>query len=255
MDDLALALRLADAADEVTMAAHTGEPIAHVDKEDGSPVTETDRAVETLLRDLVAEHRPADAFVGEETGGAATSGRRWIVDPVDGTRSFAAGGRAWATQIALVDDDHVLVGVTSAPAASARWWGSASGARVRTRRGERALRVAPTPDTIRWTCSSPIDVLGGEARAMADRLASIGTFVDVATHGALLVAEGGLDVCLTVDGWPWDYAAFAGIVTHAGGEFAYLDGTRHLSGSRPALFTAGREIGSAIAATRPTVVS
>ena len=254
-DDLALALRLADAADQVTMAAFTGEPIAFVAKDDGSPVTETDRAVELLLRDLLAEHRPDDAFVGEETGGSATVGRRWIVDPVDGTRSFAAGGRGWATQLALVDDDRVVVGVTSAPAASARWWGSTTGARMRTRRGERELRVSSATDGLRWSCPAPIELLDGDARHVAERLASLGTLVDAPTHGALLVAEGSVEVCLTVDGWPWDYAAFAGIVTHAGGRFAYLDGSTHLAGSRPALFTSGPEIDRIIGTSRPTVLS
>ena len=254
-DDLALALRLADAADEITMAAFTGEPIAFVDKADGSPVTETDRAVEVLLRDVLAELRPDDAFVGEETGGSASTGRRWIVDPVDGTRSFAAGGRGWATQLALVDDDRVLVGVTSAPAAAARWWGSDDGARRRTRRGERDLRVAPASDGLRWTCHLPTEALRDEARAVAERLAAVGTFVDAPTHGALLVADGSLDVCLTIDGWPWDYAAFAGIVTHAGGRFGYVDGTTRLAGGpRPALFTSGAEIDALVTGARRTVL-
>src|SRR5687767_7905843 len=100
----------------MTTAAFTGGELAFVSKDDGTPVTETDRLVEQRLRDLLADRRGADGFLGEETGMAGVGSRRWIVDPIDGTRSFIAGGVAWATQIALEVDHRVVLGVTSAPA-------------------------------------------------------------------------------------------------------------------------------------------
>jgi len=103
-----------DCADAMTLASFTGEPTAFVDKHDGTPVTQTDIAVEQALRNLVAQARPDDAFLGEETGLSNDGSRLWIVDPIDGTRSFAAGGRQWGTLIALSDHGRLTVGVASA---------------------------------------------------------------------------------------------------------------------------------------------
>ena len=100
-DDLALALLMADTADALTLAVFTGEAVAFTPKPDGSPVTETDLAVEVALLDLVSRTRPEDGFLGEETGLSNQAPRLWIVDPIDGTQSFVAGGRAWGTLIAL----------------------------------------------------------------------------------------------------------------------------------------------------------
>jgi histidinol-phosphatase len=262
-DDLAVALALADRADELTMAAFTGAPLAHVAKADGSPVTETDRLVEDVLRELLHERRPDDAVVGEEQGrtGPAGAVRRWILDPVDGTASFIAGGRGWATQIALEGPNGVLVGVTSAPAASARWWGVVGG-EARSRRGRRApeerpLRVTPIADlaSARWVAHVEATEEGGAAgRARAARLgAAAGEEVAPTSHGALMVAAGEVDVCLVSDGAAWDHAAFAAIVVAAGGRFSTLDGGTVLGeGYYPALYSNGSVHDAALAAVTAT---
>ena len=85
-------------------------------------MTEADRAVEHLLRARIAEERRRDAFFGEETGEHGDAHRRrWIVDPIDGTRNYARGVPVWATLIALEEDGVVTVGVVSAPALGRRW--------------------------------------------------------------------------------------------------------------------------------------
>lgn len=245
-NDLDLALAMADAADALTMAAFTGRGLAFTTKADGSPVSDTDLAVESALRDLLRLQRPTDGFLGEETGASGAAGERcWIVDPVDGTQSFVTGGRNWGTQIALRVGAALVVGVTSAPAAGARWWAGAGRGAFR-RFGPDAsaapLRVSTGSSlhTARWVCHPAPADLTGDRRTLADRLvAAAGDGPRSTSHGALMVANGSAEVCLTLEGAPWDYAAFASIVTAAGGRFSYLDGSTDLDGVRPALFSNG----------------
>ncbi|MHB1534660.1 MAG: inositol monophosphatase family protein, partial [Acidimicrobiales bacterium] len=131
--DLALALALADRADQLTMAAFRRADLAVETKPDLTPVTEADRGVERILRDLLADRRPGDAVVGEEYGasGHAGASRRWIMDPIDGTKNFVRGIPVWATLLALEEDGRMAVGVASAPALGRRWWaGRGLGARA-----------------------------------------------------------------------------------------------------------------------------
>jgi histidinol-phosphatase len=254
--DLALALELADAADALTMAAFTGAALAFSTKVDGSPVSETDRTVEVALRELVRRHHPTDGFIGEETPATGSDADRcWIVDPIDGTQSFVRGGRSWATQIALRVSGELRVGVTSAPAARARWWGAVgSGASRRTGGRARVELLATSPvaelSEGRWVCHPQVDDLIGVPRDRAGRLAAMaGALADATSHGALMVAEGAIEVCLALDGAPWDHAAFAAIVTAAGGRFSYLDGsTRLRDGMNAALYSNGLVHDAALAA-------
>jgi histidinol-phosphatase len=119
--DLELALGLADAADALSMHRfRTG--LAFETKGDLTPVTEADHAVEDELRALLAEACPGDAILGEEQGTTGSGARRWILDPIDGTRNYARGIPVWATLVALEEDGEVRVGVVSAPALGRRWW-------------------------------------------------------------------------------------------------------------------------------------
>ena len=239
MDDLELAHSLADRADELTMPAFAGER-AFMAKAYGTPVTETDRLVERELRALLAAARPDDGFVGEETGAApGTSGRTWILDPIDGTGSFVAGEPGWATQLALRDDatGAFVVGLTSAPAAGARWWGtSGGGAHLRIGEGEPSrLHVSDAADlaAARWVSHPVLD----------ERLAaSCGEAVPVTGHGALMVARGHAEVCLVTDGELWDHAAFAALVAAAGGRCTLLE--------KGALYTNGVVHDAALALVR-----
>ena len=107
-DDLALALRLADAADAVTLPRFRAADLRVTTKPDRSPVTDADTAAEEALRALITAERPADAVLGEEGGGEVTDvGRLWVLDPIDGTKNFSRGMPAWATLIALTVDGNV----------------------------------------------------------------------------------------------------------------------------------------------------
>src|SRR6187200_3131145 len=140
-DDVALALRLADQADAVTMERF-GALDLHVDtKPDLTPVTDADRSVEEALRDTLSQQRSGDSVLGEEFGGTAVfTGRQWVIDPIDGTKNFVRGVPVWATLIALFDGDEVVVGVVSAPALARRWWAAAGSGAWTGRRLESATR-------------------------------------------------------------------------------------------------------------------
>ena len=121
-DDLALALRLADAADAQSIARFRAADLRIDTKPDRTPVTDGDTAVERAIREVLAAERPDDAILGEEYGGERAPGRQWIVDPIDGTTNFLRGLPIWATLIALAVDGEPVLGIASAPALGRRWW-------------------------------------------------------------------------------------------------------------------------------------
>jgi histidinol-phosphatase len=127
LDDLALAHALADLADAITLDRYQAQDLVITTKPDNTPVTDADRAVETAIREALATHRQSDGLVGEEFGSdKGSSGRYWVIDPIDGTKNFMRGVPTWATLIALVEVDatgkeEVIVGIASAPALARRW--------------------------------------------------------------------------------------------------------------------------------------
>ena len=121
--DIALAQRLADAArTAIRPLFRTG--LGSERKADRSPVTEADRAAEKIMRALIAEACPDDAIHGEEFGATTgTSGRTWVLDPIDGTTAFMAGRPIFGTLIALVQEGWPVLGVIDQPILDERWLG------------------------------------------------------------------------------------------------------------------------------------
>ncbi len=243
-DDLALATRLADAADTITTARFRALDLAVERKPDRTPVTDADTAVEDAIRALLAAERPDDAVLGEERGGSAAAGRAWVLDPIDGTKNFLRGVPVWATLIALVEDGDPVVGLISAPLLGRRWWAaSGAGAFSSDSAGTRRLSVSKvsslsdaylsTTDLNSWTeYHSREKYLG-----LVDACWETRAFGDFWHH--VLVAEGALDVAAECIVNPWDVAAAQVIVTEAGGRFSDLDGVaKYDNGS--ALSTNGR---------------
>ncbi|MGH3881484.1 MAG: histidinol-phosphatase [Actinophytocola sp.] len=227
-DDLSVALRLADAADEITTARFLAADLVVDRKPDRTPVTDADTAVEDAIRAILASARPADAVLGEERGGSLGAGRTWIVDPIDGTKNFLRGGPAWATLIALVSAGSPVVGVVSAPALGRRWWasagegafcsvGGADGRRLRVS-GVRSLSDAylSTTDLNTW------GVAREQYLALVSACWESRAFGDFWHH--CLVAEGVLDLAVEPAAYVWDLAAVQILVTEAGGTFTDLSG-------------------------------
>ncbi|HET9608297.1 MAG TPA: inositol monophosphatase family protein [Acidimicrobiales bacterium] len=254
-DDLALAHRLADAADELTAAAFTGEAVAHELKPDGSPVSETDLLVERRISEILAAERPGDGVLGEEVGGSGPVGRRWILDGIDGTVLFVAGVRGWATEIALVVDGEPVVGVTTSGADGRRWWAARGAGAWRSSRGGAPEPLAVSGQTdldggARYSLIPPLDALPPDRRRLVDRLDAAASYVPPVEHGAVFVAEGRVEACLQLGGGAWDFAALAVVVEEAGGRFSDLDGGRDLYGGGPVVFSNGRTHDAVLAALR-----
>jgi histidinol-phosphatase len=121
-DDLRLAHILADDADSLTMDRFKALDLHVVHKPDLTPVSDADTTVEDMIRRSLGRARPRDAVHGEEQGSTGWGPRRWVVDPIDGTKNFVRGVPVWATLIGLMVEDEVVVGVVSAPALGRRWW-------------------------------------------------------------------------------------------------------------------------------------
>lgn len=218
--DLELALRLADAADAISLTRfRTG--LAFETKADLTPVTEADRAVEAELRALLAGERPDDAILGEEEGTSGSGDRRWILDPIDGTRNYARGVPVWATLIALEETGDVGLGVVSAPALGRRWWAErGAGAFVDgVRIGVSAIaRVEEA--VLTFSYENPLPDLAGRAWHARG-------FGDFWAH--MLVAEGAADVAVDAVGVSvWDLAAVQVIVEEAGGRFSDFAGASRI---------------------------
>jgi histidinol-phosphatase len=194
-------------------------------KPDLTPVSESDRAVEAMIRERLAAARPVDAIVGEEFGEEGDAARRWIVDPIDGTKSFVRGVPVWATLLALEVDGVMSVGVVSAPALGRRWWAAKGSGAFADGEPIRVSQVGAIGDALICFTSAPtFDEfgLGEQFRALtADCWAARG-WADFWGH--VLVAEGTADVALEPVMNLWDNAALQVIVEEAGGRFTDLAG-------------------------------
>ena len=218
--DLAFALELADAADALTLERFRAQDLRVETKADLTPVTDADRATERRLRERIARDRPGEGVLGEEEGdddgsaADASSGVRWIVDPIDGTRNFSRGMPVWATLIALERDGDVVCGVVSAPALGRRWWAGRGGGAFADGEAIRVSRVSELAQAS-VSCSYGRDVARLEPQVWHAR--GLGDFWQ---H--MLVAEGALDAAVDSPLSLWDYAAVEPIVTEAGGRFGLL---------------------------------
>jgi histidinol-phosphatase len=228
-DDLKLAFELADAADAITMARYRAADLSVETKPDLTPVSESDKACELALRELLAARRPDDAVIGEEFGGAeqaTAAGRAWVIDPIDGTKSYVRGMDTWTTLIALLDDGEVKLGLVSMPALGKRWWAvRGQGAYADGRR----IHVSQISDLkssqFVWSGIEEWDAIGG-----FDRVVALGRRC-WRTRGVgdswqyMLVAEGAAEIATDPEATLWDLAAVSIVVEEAGGRFTSLDGT------------------------------
>jgi histidinol-phosphatase len=215
--DLLLALELADAADRIALAGFRTAGLVIEQKPDLTPVTETDRAVERELRRLLAEARAGDSVLGEEHGVTGESARRWLLDPIDGTRNFARGIPVWATLIALEDSGRAQLGVVSAPALGRRWWAARGEGAFAD--GER-IHVSTIGRIEEAVLSFALDRPPPEIAFQAWHARGFGDF-----WAHMLVAEGVADGAVDAVGVAtWDLAAVQVVVEEAGGRFSDFAG-------------------------------
>jgi histidinol-phosphatase len=214
--DLKLALAMADAADAISTPRFRSG-LAIETKPDLTPVTEADHAVEAELRQILADARTHDAVLGEEKGAVGSGSRRWIVDPIDGTRNYARGIPVWATLIALEEEGVVKLGVVSAPGLGRRWWAERGGGAFANGEPIHVSAISTVEEAVLSFASEndlpPLARRAWHARGLGDFWAHV------------LVAEGAVDGAVDAVGVKaWDLAAVQVVVEEAGGRFTDFAG-------------------------------
>jgi histidinol-phosphatase len=233
-DDLRLAHVLADAADAATMERFKALDLKVETKPDLTPVSEADKAAEELIRTSLKRTRPRDAVLGEEFGTEGHGSRRWIIDPIDGTKNYVRGVPVWATLIALTElgegGDQPVVGLVSAPALNRRWWAAKGGGAYTGRSLSQATRLRVSGiEAVRDASFAYSSLHGWEERGMLPGFLEL-TRDCWRTRGYgdfwpyMMVAEGSVDACAEPELSLWDMAANTIIVQEAGGMFTGLDG-------------------------------
>jgi len=216
--DIALLQRLGQAAmDAIRPFFRSGAAVEQ--KDDLTPVTAADRAAEDTIRRLLARDRPADGILGEEYGLVpGTSGRLWVVDPIDGTRGFVAGRPLWGTLIGLIEGGRPILGLVASGTGD-RWLGCTVGT-PRTLMNGKPVRVR--------ACASLAQVRAATTHPAAFSAAGHAAFQRVGRsvadmlfggdcHNYGLLAAGHLDLVMEEGLKPWDWAALVPVVEGAGG--------------------------------------
>lgn len=229
-NELDIARRAAHKAGELQIK-HRQKPMDTLDRKyDRSPVTEVDRRCEELIMGMISRRFPRDGLLGEESGEVSgENGRRWIVDPLDGTRPYVRGIRTYGTLIALEDDGQPVVGVIHLPALSETYWAArGSGAFLNAR----PVRVSSESD-LRLSMGSALgpvwdedDTNASGLRRLLGKLDYSYGFMDSYSYAS--VASGRLEVCISLLDKPWDCAAPACIVREAGGRMTDIHGTESI---------------------------
>ena len=222
-DDLvALAVDIARAAGELTLGWFGRRDLAVDHKGDGSPVTAADLAAESLMRERLLARFPDDAVIGEEhqdTDG--TSGRTWVIDPIDGTKAFARGVPLYSNLLALVDEHGPAVGVINLPALGETVWAG---------RGRGAFcNGEPCRVSDRATLDGAYAMTSGFGYWPEEALVAVlrsplilRTWGDA--YGYALVAAGRAEAMIDPLANPWDVAPMAVIIPEAGGHYSTFDG-------------------------------
>ncbi|MGY1749744.1 histidinol-phosphatase [Modestobacter sp. SYSU DS0511] len=229
-EDMRLAHVLADQADAISLDRFRAQDLHVETKPDLTPVTDADRAVEEQLRATLSRARTRDAVLGEEFGSTGRGDRRWVIDPIDGTKNFVRGVPVWATLIALLEGDVPVVGLVSAPALNRRWWAAAGVGAWTGRRLENATRCTVSQVASLADASLSYSSLSGwEEQGRLDPFLDLTRSVwRTRAYGDfwsyMMVAEGAVDVACEPEVSLWDLAALDVIVREAGGSFSDLDG-------------------------------
>ena len=223
--ELSAALEAAQAAAQVIRGYYQKSLAVRI-KADASPVTEADVRAEGVIRETLNRHFPGYGFYGEETGRhAMSSANVWLVDPIDGTKSFVRETPFFSTQIALLRAGRLVLGVSSAPVYGELAWAEEGGGAWLNERAIRVSGVTVLADAVVSSGNLKSLTVGprwsryGELIRRVNRIRGYGDFV----HYHLL-ARGALDVVIESDVNILDIAAVTVIVREAGGTFTELNG-------------------------------
>lgn len=238
--ELQAALDAAQAAAQIIRSLYQ-KNLAVITKADASPVTEADVRAEEAIKGVLSERFPTYGFYGEETGQHAMGAESvWLVDPIDGTKSFVRECPFFSTQIALMRGGKFVLGVSSAPAYGELAWAEVGGGAFLNDKPIRVSTVANLASSIvsagnlKTLARSPQWSRFGDLITQVSRIRGYGDFV----HYHLL-ARGSLDVVIESDVNILDIAALTVIVREAGGTFTDLSGAEVGLGTTTVLATNG----------------
>ena len=222
------AVALAREAGRLTLEWFRSAELAVDDKHDGTPVTAADRAAERFVRERLADMHPDDTIVGEEEDDReGSSGRRWIVDPIDGTKAFTHGVPLYSTLLAFEDEHGPAIGVIELPALRETVYaGRGLGCFCN---GERAQVSDRTRLRGSYLTTSGFDYWSEESLAA---VRSSGMFMRTwgDGYGYALVATGRVEAMVDPVAAAWDVAAMPMIIGEAGGRFTDFDGSSRVDG-------------------------
>ncbi|MBM3523037.1 MAG: histidinol-phosphatase [Alphaproteobacteria bacterium] len=220
-DDLArfaaLATRLADAARPISLRHFRNDPATET-KSDASPVTIADRESERVMREMIRDAFPDHGVIGEEFGADRPEASHvWVLDPVDGTKSFVSGRQIWGSLTALCRDGRPIIGIIDCPAVDDRWVGVSG--RPTTHNGKpcRVRPCATLPEAVLYA-TSPF-VFEGRDRAGFERLHAVTKFAIFGNdcHSYGLVTSGWVDLVVEAKLQVYDWAALVPVAEGAGG--------------------------------------
>lgn len=216
-DLLSIAHSLADAAAAQSMR-HFRTPLDIITKADESPVTLADRAAETAMREILAVRAAADGIFGEEHGLERLDAERvWVLDPIDGTRSFITGSPLWGTLIGVLQGSRVVLGMIDMPVLKERWIGQAG--RGATRDGQ-PVHASSCTDVAkaRIVTTSP-DIFAPADWQAFDRLSRQCAMRRFGgdCYGYAQLAGGTIDLVVETGLQPYDYLGPTGVIEAAGG--------------------------------------
>lgn len=221
-DVLSAAVEIVREAGELTLSFFRASDLVVDEKDDGTPVTAADRGAERLIRERLAARFPDDSVVGEEEAAQhGTSGRRWVIDPIDGTKAFSHGVPLYTNLLALEDEHGPAIGVVNMPALGETVWaGRGLGCFCN---GEVARVSNRTELAGAWVMTSGF---GNWPTALYERVNAAGihlrTWGD--GYGYALVATGRVDAMIDPTVNLWDVAPMPVILAEAGGRFTSTSG-------------------------------
>ncbi|MDH6592873.1 inositol-phosphate phosphatase/L-galactose 1-phosphate phosphatase/histidinol-phosphatase [Variovorax sp. TBS-050B] len=223
-DLLSIANALADAAAAQSMR-HFRTPLDIITKADESPVTLADRAAETAMREILAARAAADGIFGEEHGQERLdAGRIWVLDPIDGTRSFITGSPLWGTLIGVVESGRVVLGMIDMPVLGERWVGRAGRGAARDGQPVRTSGCTEVAKA-RIVTTSP-DIFAPADWQAFDRLSRQCAMRRFGgdCYGYAQLAGGTVDLVVETGLQPYDYLGPAGLIEAAGGVITDWEG-------------------------------
>ena len=222
--EIEVAIAASQRAAQVALSMQAG--IVFEAKPDGSPVTAADKACETIFAAMFSEAFPDDGLLGEEgTSVESRSGRRWIIDPIDGTRDYVRGTPLWANLIGLEADGEIVAGVVNLPLLGGIYTASRGGGAFHDSERLRVSEKTSFAETV--LCVNGLTRVG-ELSFREELLKRLPEFWAVRTLGgapdAMLVASGNADAWIEPKAAPWDLAPLKIVIEEAGGRFFNFDG-------------------------------